>query len=130
MRPPVIALSRMRTVPVGESMPIDSGGKDVISAMQMPPAALPISIAQMATGMPALSWPGNIRAPNETMLAISTIEAMTPAVASETALREIVLKRDAAGASALAEAAIDCEADASPLVEAATDSRSRFGCPL
>jgi hypothetical protein len=62
------------------------------------------------------------------MLAISTTEAMTPAVASETAFREIALKRDAAGASALAET--DCEADASPLVEAATDSCSRFGCPF
>jgi hypothetical protein len=62
------------------------------------------------------------------MLAIRTIEAITPAVASETAPREIALNRDAAGASALVETAADCEADASLLVEAAIDGCSRFGC--
>src|SRR3984957_5149214 len=89
MRPPAIALSNMRTVPVGESIAVANGGRDVAVAIHMPPTALPISIAQIARGMPAFNWPGNISAPNETILAIKTIDAIRPAMESCTALRPI-----------------------------------------
>src|SRR5581483_7297554 len=111
MRLLVKALSRTRTVPVGESIPVGSGGSDVVSAIHMPPTQLPISIAQIATGMPLLSSPGNIRAPNETMLAIRIIEVMTPATVSENTRWERVPKREAvgtAGAAVFATAAMDC----------------------
>src|SRR5580704_4621826 len=101
MRPPVIALSKMRTVPVGESIPTDSGGRDVASAIHMPPTQLPISIAQIAIGIPPFSSPGNISAPNETILAIRTTEAMTPAMESETALRVTAPNPDVCGAPAV-----------------------------
>src|SRR5262245_10005356 len=79
---PVRALSRMSTVPVGESMPVASGGIVVVQAIQSPPMLLPISMAQIAVGMPALSSLGNMRAANETMFAIRRNEATRPAIAA------------------------------------------------
>jgi len=43
---PVARLNSTRTVPVGESMPVASGGRDVASAIQTPPTQLPTSIAR------------------------------------------------------------------------------------
>ena len=63
-------------------MPVESGGNDVVRAIHTPPMQAPTSIAQIAIGVPALSWPGNMRAPNETTLAMRTIEATKPATAS------------------------------------------------
>ena len=59
---PVAALNRTSTAPVGESMPVASGGSDVVSAIHAPAMQLPTSIAQMASGVPADSSPGNISA--------------------------------------------------------------------
>ena len=75
-------------------MPVARGGIDVASAIQTPPAQLPISIAQIAIGMPALRSPGNMSAPNETMLAIRTTDATNPAVASLTPSRLAASVRD------------------------------------
>ena len=65
-------------------MPVASGGRDVDSAIHTPPMQLPISIAQIAVEMPALRSPGNMSAPNETMLAIRTTDATRPAIMSLT----------------------------------------------
>ena|SRR5215468_610353 len=77
---PAAALSKTKTVPVGESMPEAIGGSVVLQATKMPPIQLPINIDQIAIGAPSLSWPGNIRAENDTMFAIRTIDARRPAV--------------------------------------------------
>lgn len=90
----VAALSSTRTAPVGESMPVASGGNDVVSAIQRPPMQLPISIAQIPMGMPPLNSPGNISAANETMLAISTTEATRPAMEFPNAVRPTAMVRD------------------------------------
>jgi hypothetical protein len=84
----------MRTAPVGESMPVASGGSEVVSAIQAPQTQAPINIDQIAIGIPALRSPGNISAPNETMLAISTIAATSPASASLPASRPMAIARD------------------------------------
>src|SRR5215471_3937936 len=76
----VKALSRTRTAPVGESMPVVIGGREVATAIHKPPTQPPISIAQIATGIPAFKSPGNMSAPNEMMLPISTTEATSPAI--------------------------------------------------
>ena len=47
----------------------------------------PISMAQTATGMPSARSPGNIRAPNETIFAISSTAATAPAAASRPSVR-------------------------------------------
>ncbi|HET8586118.1 MAG TPA: hypothetical protein VFM89_10270 [Casimicrobiaceae bacterium] len=78
----MIALNSTSAAPVGESMPIVRGGSDVRSAIPTPPTQLPINIAQIAIGIPSPSAPGNISAPNETILAMSTIDATTPAIES------------------------------------------------
>lgn len=71
-------------------MPIVRGGSDVRSAIPTPPTQLPINIAQIAIGIPSPSAPGNISAPNETILAMSTIDATTPAIESLNASRPMV----------------------------------------
>ena len=101
MPEPADALRRTSTVPVGESMPVAIGGSDVFSAIHTPPMELPISIAQMAVDMPAWRSPGNMRAPNETMLAISTTAATRPAIASLTPSRPAAATRCHAAVSAL-----------------------------
>ena len=80
-------LKTTSTAPVGESMPTASGGSDVLAAIHTPAMQLPISIAQIAVGMPAARSPGNISAPNETMLPISTTAAIRPAIVSLRRLR-------------------------------------------
>src|SRR5258708_40308227 len=74
--------TRTGTAPVGESMPVASGGNEVANDMKTPPRQLPINIDQIAVGIPELNSPGNISAPNEMMLAIKIIEATKPAVTS------------------------------------------------
>jgi hypothetical protein len=54
---------------------VASGGIDVAHAIQHPPTQLPISIAQIAIGMPTASSPGNMRAAKEKILAINTTDA-------------------------------------------------------
>src|SRR5262249_16246611 len=90
-----VKLSSTRTAPVGESMPVAIGGNDVASAIQTPEMQLPISIAQIAIGTPAPSSPGNISAPNETMLPIRTTEASRPAIVSPRMSRTHPRRRDA-----------------------------------
>src|ERR1700733_70934 len=79
---PVAALSNTRTAPVGESMPVVSGGSEVVIAIQAPLRHAPISIDQIATGMPALKSPWNMSAPNDTILAINTTADTKPATES------------------------------------------------
>lgn len=67
---------------MGESIPVASGGREVASAIQTPPIALPISIAQITVAMPAERSPGNMSPPNEMMLAMRTTAASTPAITS------------------------------------------------
>jgi hypothetical protein len=88
----VVALNSTSTAPVGESMPLASGGIEVAQAIHTPPMQLPTSIAQIAIGIPALSWPGNISAANDTMLATSTMDATTPATASRKPWRASTLR--------------------------------------
>src|SRR5690348_4189679 len=87
----VKALIRMRTAPVGESIPVASGVREVVNAINIPQMQAPISIDQIATGIPALKSPGNIRALNETMLAISTTADTSPASPSLLASRPMAL---------------------------------------
>jgi hypothetical protein len=102
MLAPADALRRTSTVPVGESMPVAIGGIDVRSAIHTPPTEPPISIAQMAVDMPAWSSPGNRRAPNETMLAISTTAPTRPATVSRRPSRlAAAARRHAAPSAAL-----------------------------
>src|SRR5262249_54292571 len=96
----VRALSRTRTAPVGESMPVASGGREVDNAIHTPQTQPPISIDQIATGIPALKSPGNIRAPNETTLPISTTDAATPAITSLRTSRPTAINRARALAGA------------------------------
>jgi hypothetical protein len=77
---PAAALSKTKTVAVGESIPEAMGGSVVLQATKMPPIPLPINIDQIAIGAPSLSWPGNIRAENDIMFAIKTTDARRPAV--------------------------------------------------
>jgi hypothetical protein len=89
-----MALSRTKTAPVGESIPVASGGSEVVHAIHAPATQPPISIDQIATGIPALNSPGNMSAPNETMFATSTIDATSPASASLAASRPTAFNRD------------------------------------
>ena len=82
------ALNSMSTTQVGESMPVATGGMDVVRAIHMPPIQLPINMAQIAVGIPALRSPANISAANETMLAVTRIDARKPATASLAQFRE------------------------------------------
>jgi hypothetical protein len=77
-------------------MPTASGGSDVVNAIHTPAMQLPTSIAQIAIGMPELKAPGNMSAPNETILAIRTTDAKRPAIVPMTPSRPTASKRDQA----------------------------------